>query len=851
MSAYSDSDLALAELQQEYYADPLQWVLDAFPWGEGILAGESGPDVNQREFLQSLGEEIKRRRFDGSTPVMPILMSETSGHGTGKGFGYSTIVSTPYGDVQWGMIQPGNIVFGPDGSPTKVTHRHELGMQPIYRVTFDDGSYAECTLDHLWNVRGRHERRHKLTTWRTISTEEIMEIGVKRPNGAAVARQWEIPIQGPAQLEEREVDVHPYLLGVWIGDGSRNTPEWHKPFPEITDRVRLLGYHVKTYSNGATHRVVGEDHRGFILGSRAHLFRGGVFDKGSHERYLPEEYKFNSIENRKELLRGLLDTDGECSSKQGGIIYSTTSEQLAADVIWLVRSLGGKAQMQPTPKQGWYPNENGERVICRLCYRVTIQLSWNPFTIEHRKREWKPCEARYLSRWIDSIEYSHDEEAMCITVDREDGLYLTNDFIVTHNSAMGAWLTWFILSTRPHSIGTVTAGTYTQLESRTWAAIQWWGKLCITSRWFDIQAHGIYSIEDPENWKVGAQTCKEENAQSFAGQHARTSTSWYLFDEASEVPDGIWDTALGGLTDGEPMVFAWGQCIRNTGRFYEVCFGSHSARWNSRRVDSRTSRFTNKELIAQWEQDYGEDSDYFRVRVLGMPPSASELQYIDRARVEAARSRTCGTVAEDPLIAGFDVSGGGKAWNVIRFRRGLDMGAREPIRIPGEKDPDRSQRIGICAELLSDKRPESRIAAMFVDTAFGAPIVQTLRSMGYQNVYEVAFGGESLDIHYANARAYMYGKMKDALLLGSLPAKDDNLAQQLCLPGYHIRTQGSKLVIESKEDIQARGEKSPDDADALALTFARPVPPLAKAPVPRESRTRYSIPQGGQYVPFA
>lgn len=397
----------------------------------------------------------------------------------------------------------------------------------------------------------------------------------------------------------------------------------------------------------------------------------------------------------------------------------------------------------------------------------------------------------------------------------------------TGKSAMGAWLAWLILSTRPGSIGTVTAGTSTQLEERTWAAIQWWGNLCITKHWFDIQSRGIYHKKDPENWKVLAQTCKEENAQSFAGQHARKSTSWYLFDEASEVPAGIWTTAMGGLTDGEPMFFAWGQCVRNTGAFYEVCFGSQSARWNGRTVDSRTSRFTNKVFIEEWLGDYGEDSDFFRVRCMGLPPSASELQYIDRKRVDEARKRKIHDSLSDPLIAGFDVSGGGKAWNVIRFRRGLNMNVLPPIRIPGEKDQDRSQRVALCAELLNERRPERKLSALFVDTAFGAPIVTTLRAMGHTLAFEVNFGSESPDpLHYGNCRAYMYGQMKEALLLGALPPADEELARQLCLPGYHFRTGTSKLVIESKADIQKRGEKSPDDADALALTFARKVAPV-------------------------
>lgn len=399
----------------------------------------------------------------------------------------------------------------------------------------------------------------------------------------------------------------------------------------------------------------------------------------------------------------------------------------------------------------------------------------------------------------------------------------------TGKSAMGAWISWWILSTRKFSIGTVTAGTYTQLEEKTWAAVQSWGRMCITRHWFNVQASGIFHRNYPEDWKVTPQTCKEQNAQSFAGQHARKSTSWYLFDEASEVPDKIYQTAEGGLTDGEPMFFAWGQPVRNTGEFYKICFGDKVARWNHRNVDARTSRFTNKALMEQWVSDYGIDSDFCKVRVLGLPPSASELQYIDKKRIDEARKRVQSALADDPLVAGFDVSGGGKAWNVIRFRRGLDGNPGiEPIRIPGEKDADRSQRLGICAELLRDKRPERKLAALFVDTAFGAAIAVGLKNLGFTNVFEVNAGGESPDIHCLNMRAFMWMKGKEWLLLGGL-RNDDELCSQLSLPGYHINNSG-KLVIESKKSIQERGEKSPDDADAFLLTFARTV----AAPKPKK-----------------
>src|SRR5262249_36106777 len=131
--------------------------------------------------------------------------------------------------------------------------------------------------------------------------------------------------------------------------------------------------------------------------------------------------------------------------------------------------------------------------------------------------------------------------------------------------------------------------------------------------------------------------------------------------------------------------------------------------WRTRSIDSRTCSLPNQTQIAEWLQDYGEDSDFFRVRVRGLPPLASELQFIDQARIHQARRRAMLEVLpEEPLIAGFDVSGGGAAWNVIRFRRGFDARSKPPIRITGESGRDRSVLIGVVAEILADRRPDHK-----------------------------------------------------------------------------------------------------------------------------------------------
>jgi len=212
------------------------------------------------------------------------------------------------------------------------------------------------------------------------------------------------------------------------------------------------------------------------------------------------------------------------------------------------------------------------------------------------------------------------------------------------------------------------------------------------------------------------------------------------------------------------------------------------------------------------------DSDFVKVRILGLPPSASELQYIDRARVDLARTRTLTALSDEPIVAGFDVSGGGKAWNVIRFRQGLNGNVLPPIRLAGDSDPDRSARIALCAELLSDQRPGHKLAALFVDAAFGAAIVTRLQALGFRHAYEINFGGTSPDPHCANMRAFIHQAGKNWLLLGAIP-DEDRLCDQLCLAGYHLNSSG-KLVIESKAEIQKRGEASPDDSDAFLLTFA-------------------------------
>ena len=311
------------------------------------------------------------------------------------------------------------------------------------------------------------------------------------------------------------------------------------------------------------------------------------------------------------------------------------------------------------------------------------------------------------------------------------------------------------------------------------------------------------------------------------------STSFYIFDEASAVPDKIHEVAEGGLTDGEPMFFMFGNATRSQGTFHRVTFGSERKRWIGRSIDSRDCRFSNKELIEQWRQDHGEDSDFFRVRVLGLPPRADDSQFIDMDRISATQKREVATLPDEPLVAGVDLAWGGDDENVVRFRCGNDARSIKPLRIPGEKTRDAAVMVVKLAELLNQTYSGRKIHTMFIDSAgISGAVGSRLRQLGHSNVIEINFGADSPNPKFAYMRDYMWGKMKEWLLAGAIDAHP-GLEVDLSGPGYTLDKR-IRVKLESKDDMKKRGLDSPDDADALALTFAQTVA-IPKLPAPAPS----------------
>jgi hypothetical protein len=796
------------------------WTHWAFPWGEPDTPLEdfSGPEEWQADQQRRVSLEIQQGGEQGCV----IEEDVASGHGIGKLLADDTLVPTPEGLRRHGDLTLGDLVFDADGHVTRVVQTHHFTNVPMYRVTFDDGSTCDVSSGHLWNVRGRQERRKKLDTWRTLETIDILRRGVKRANGVAQARQWEIPQQGPAKFVKQPTALHPYVMGVWLGDGSRARPAYTKPHAEVKARVEACGYGVTTCADGMQQYL-----RGAL-----HIFTGGVFECYSSERYIPDEYKFNTVGNRRALFDGLMDADGEVNSS-GSIGYSTTSKQLAEDVIWLARSLGCKAMMQPTVKCAWYV-KNGERVPCKGCWRVTINAPFNPFTIAHRRDAYKPSESRYLTRWIDSIEpIAPAAHGMCISVEAEDGLYQANDFIVTHNSGqVGMFLLWAI-STFPDTRGVVTANTDLQLRTKTWAELAKWHGMFIARHLFTLTATSLYIANDADRakqWRIDQVPWSAEKTEAFAGMHNQGKRIVVVFDEASNIHDNIWTVTRGALTDAKTQILwmRYGNPTRTSGEFFKQCNRTPKAgeAHHVSRVDSRRVSFTNKRQIQAWIDEYGEDSDFVRVRVKGMFPRSGYDNFIAPGLLVEARKRRIEfeRVRIYQKVLSIDPARFGDDFTVISLRQGARLWWQ--VAMAGFDGPDVAGRVleivRRAGKVKDNSLPigDSPISCIAYDAVGnGADLDAMLRRANLpMPLIPVTWGNPAKDDkQYFNQRSEAWGRMRDWLETAQVPDDDDLSDQCTSLQyGYDGKL---RIQLETKKDAKKRGVKSPDRADSLALSF--------------------------------
>jgi uncharacterized protein with von Willebrand factor type A (vWA) domain len=333
-------------------------------------------------------------------------------------------VVTPAGWQEIGSLKVNDFVYGLDGKPTKVTGVYPQGILELYKVKFSDGVEVVCNDTHLWTVA---HRLHP-SKWRTLRLSEIMQKGTKYWQ----MFNWRIPVTKPLEFPTRNLPLDPYLVGSLLGDGgfTNSSPRmtsaeaddmpWLQCLP---DGVEAIDWENRPGFCPSFGLVSGR--RGPRVNPLTESLRSiGLWSVVDKDKFIPDDYLWASIPQRWALLQGLCDTDGSVAGV-GAVEFSTISEKLAVGVAQLAQSLGGLATVRTRP---------GRDNEC-LLYRVRMQLSQKdaPFRLRRKIAAWQP-RPRPLVRSIVSIEPHFAAPAICIKVEREDGLFLTEGMVVTHNT---------------------------------------------------------------------------------------------------------------------------------------------------------------------------------------------------------------------------------------------------------------------------------------------------------------------------------------------------------------------------------------------------------------------------------
>jgi hypothetical protein len=413
------------------------------------------------------------------------------------------------------------------------------------------------------------------------------------------------------------------------------------------------------------------------------------------------------------------------------------------------------------------------------------------------------------------------------------------------SAGVGMISDWF-MSTWWGGTEIITANTEAQLRSRTMAEVGKWVTMGLNSHWFERSAMSVRPASwfaqllqkqlkiDTQYYYADAQTWSEENPDAFAGAHSMIGML-LIMDEASGIPDNIWSVSDGFFTDLAEMRLwiCYSNPRRASGRFFD-CFHTNAKFWQTQSIDSRTVEGVDQSVYNRIIEMHGEDSDEARVEVKGQFPRQGEAQFISRELVVEAQKREPVPDPDAPLIMGVDIGRGNNDYCVARFRHGKDAQGIPPTKWRAPTFMDSARKI---AWLMDKYNPD----AVFIDQGMGSAVVEILKSMKYKT-REVAFGGPSTRAEYAYKRTDMYAYLRDWLADGGCIDKDADLYTDLTAVEYkEYGAARDKIILERKDELKKRIGRSPDDGDALVLTFAEPV---ARRDIRAARRNRTPVAKG-------
>jgi hypothetical protein len=358
----------------------------------------------------------------------------------------------------------------------------------------------------------------------------------------------------------------------------------------------------------------------------------------------------------------------------------------------------------------------------------------------------------------------------------------------------------------------ITANTEQQMRTKTWPEILKWFNLSINKHWFNKPTATSITIADPKHdrtWRTDAVTWSENNTEAFAGLHNKGKRIIMIFDEASSIPESVWTVATGALSDDNTEIIwiVFGNPTQNSGAFFD-CFNKYKHRWNTKQIDSRTVEGTNKEQLQREVDDYGEDSDWVRIRIRGLFPVNGLDTFFNAAQVAECFRYTAIETSFMAKVMAVDLARSGTCQNVVCIRQG-----RKVYPLVKWRNIDTMYTAAKIVEIYNSEKPD----ALIMDGGgLGGPIIDRVKQLmpGVSIIDAVGNRNAIKPEWYANKRAEMYGDLRDAIRDKIDLPNDNELENDLLMiqNGY-----GKKQEVQllKKEDMPW----SPDCSDALAMTY--------------------------------
>lgn len=771
-----------------------------------------------------------KQREVGKSLVQNRNTAVKAAHDTGKALTLDTPLPTPSGWTTMGSVRVGDKVLDERGRPTVVVAVSETWHEDTYRITFDDGTFVDTAAQHEWSVVDIRHRPKGISDWRdrwdSTVIKETQELA--RTVNWGAQKRWRVPMTKPLELPDRDLAIDPYVFGAWLGDGHSHGAviTSHPDDVEIRERFDAAGHTVRKISNKYSWSFA--DNGKFVAAIR----ELGVY----RNKHVPNQYLRASISQRRELLRGLLDTDGTIDER-GLVSIDLCSKPLSDGLVELVRSLGGKVTVRERDAI-----LNGRVVGTR--WRMSIRVTeFNPFHLLRKASRWNPPSkqaSRHTQKTIVSVEKIETAPTRCIQVSGNSHLFLAGPGMVpTHNSFSAAIFTcWWIDTRYPDVFVASTAPSQAQISAIVWREIRW-AKNLIERRYQEgLIDHALPGYITSDNqWKeeggnilgFGRKPPENKEDDSYQGIHAKYVLA--IGDESVGLTAELIDS-LGNITSNENSRRLLLCNPTNPGSYVGKLFKNQTESWSFHTISAFDSpNFTgNPEKLPQETLDklvgpsyvedkkaeYGENSARYKARVLGEFAWDLGDTLITPEDVAVAQDVEVLELDENPVWLGVDIARYGADLSVIYVNHG------GKLRL--YKSFDQNSLTQLAAEVHRAACDLGASEVRYDVQGVGQGFEELLFQHEPRPYRMVGMSGSSASPdrkQWYNARAYWWDSFRKQLRAGKidLDPADDRLQDELVMVEYKFAPTGG-LLIESKDEMRKRGRKSPDFADAAIYACA-------------------------------